>query len=174
MSDCSFTVRGFDYWKNGLAKFEEHEGSQTHSDFVYLVKQQQKPSVLSQINVTHKNQQEQRRKMLLIQAQVIKFLLRQSVALRGHVEAEGSLIQLLKLKQNDVNELSSWINDGNYLSHDIINEIYETISLNIVRELLKEVRITVSFFSIGLNYLMIHSHYGVHLESKCLASKLQE
>ena len=100
MSDCSFTVRGFDYWKNGLAKFEKHEGSQTHSDCVYLVKQQQKPSVLSQINVTHKNQQKQRRKMLLMQVQSIKFLLRQGVALRGHVEAEGNLIQLLKLKQN--------------------------------------------------------------------------
>ena len=32
-----------------------------------------------------------------------------------------------------MNELSSWINDVNYLSHDIINELCEIISLTIVR-----------------------------------------
>ncbi|CAF1930954.1 unnamed protein product [Rotaria magnacalcarata] len=77
MADCSFTVRGFDYWKNGLAKFKKHESSQCHADCIYLVKQQQQQPVAAQISLIHKSQQAQRRKMLLIQVQAIKFLLRQ-------------------------------------------------------------------------------------------------
>lgn len=145
MADCSLTVRGFDYWKNGLAKFEKHSSSQCHADCVYLVKQQKQQPVAVQISLIHKNQQVQRRKMLLIQVQAVKFLLRQGLALRGHVEIEGNLIQLLKLRQSDTNELSTWISEGNYLSHDIINEICEIISLTIVRELVKEVRISFNF-----------------------------
>ncbi|CAF2781386.1 unnamed protein product [Rotaria sp. Silwood2] len=109
-ADCSFTARGFDYWKNGLAKFEKHESSECHADCIYLVKQQQQQPVAAQISLTHKSQQAQRRKMLLIQVQAIKFLLRQGLALRGHAEIEGNLIQLLKLRQSDTNELSTWIN----------------------------------------------------------------
>ncbi|CAF4270051.1 unnamed protein product [Rotaria sp. Silwood2] len=140
MSDYSFTVRGFNCWKNALAKFERHENSQCHTDCIYLVKQQCKPSVAAQISLVHQNQQAQRRKMLLVQLKSIKFLLRQGLALRGHTEEEGNLIQVLKLKQDDISELSSWINEGTYLSHDIINEICELISLTIIRELLKEIR----------------------------------
>lgn len=78
--------------------------------------------------------------MLLIEIQCIKCLLRQGIALRGHVEDEGNLIQLLKLREADVDGLSSWIKEGNYLSHDIVNEICQIISLSIVRELVKEVK----------------------------------
>jgi len=138
-------VCGFNDWKNGLAKFEKHEKSVSHTNCVYLVKQQCKPSVATQVSLAHQHQQAQRRRMLLIQVKSIKFLLRQGLALRGHIEEEGNLIQVLKLKQDDVNELSSWISEGNYLSHDIINEICEIISLTIIRKLVKEVRALIGF-----------------------------
>ncbi len=83
--------------------------------------------------------------MLLIEIECVKYLLRQGLALRGHVEDEGNLIQLLKLREADVDGLSSWIKEKNYLSHDIINEICEIISLSIVRELIKEVKISIFF-----------------------------
>ncbi|CAF5125319.1 unnamed protein product, partial [Rotaria magnacalcarata] len=60
------------------------------------------------------------------------------LALRGHIEEESNLKQLLKLKQDDISELSSWVNEGNYLYHDIISEICELISLTVIRELVKE------------------------------------
>ena len=66
--------------------------------------------------------------------------MRQGLAIRGHVEDEGNLIQLLKLRESDVDGLSEWIKEKNYLSHDIINEICQIISLSIVRELVKEVK----------------------------------
>ena len=91
------------------------------------------------MSLTHQIQQAQRRRMLLIEIECIKYLLRQGLALRGHVEYEGNLIQLLKLREADVDGLSSWIKDGRYLSHDIVNEICQIISLSIVRDLVKEV-----------------------------------
>ena len=87
--------------------------------------------------------------MFLVQVECVKYLLRQSLALRGHIENEGNLIQLLKLREADVHGLDLWITNGNYQSHDIINEICQIISLSIIRELIKEVR----GFSLELNTL---------------------
>jgi hypothetical protein len=36
--------------------------------------------------------------------------------------------------------VSLWIKEGNYLSHDIINEICQMISLSIIHELVKEIK----------------------------------
>ena len=140
IGETAFTFIGFCDWKNALARFSKHESGKIHSDCIYLVKQQQKPTVVAQLSLTHQIQQVQRRRILLIEAECIKYLLRQGLALRGHVEDEGNLIQLLKLREGDVVGLSTWMKEGNYLSHDIINEICEIISLSIVRELVKEVK----------------------------------
>ena len=86
-------------------------------------------------------QQERRRHLLLVKVQCIKYLLRQGLALRGHVEDKGNLVQLLKLCETDNDGLLEWIRDGKYLSHGIINEICQIISLSILRDLLQEVKI---------------------------------
>ncbi|CAF3953514.1 unnamed protein product [Rotaria sp. Silwood1] len=177
MSDYSFTVRGFNNWKNGLAKFEKHEKSVRHIDCVYLVQQQRKPPVVAPISSAHQHQQAQRRRMLLIQVKLIKFLLRQGLALRGHIEEEGNLIQLLKSKQDNVNELSSWINEGNYLSHDIINEICEIISLTIIRGQGFDSASTMSghLFSVTARIKNLNSKaYYVHCNAHSLDLALQD
>ncbi|CAF1383907.1 unnamed protein product, partial [Didymodactylos carnosus] len=83
-------------------------------------------------------QQEQRRRMLLMEITSIIYLLRQGLALRGHVDEESNLIQLLKLRSIDDSDLQDWINDKKYLSHDIVNEITKEISLTIVRDIVKQ------------------------------------
>ncbi|CAF1244084.1 unnamed protein product [Didymodactylos carnosus] len=84
-------------------------------------------------------QQEQRRRMLLMEITSIIYLLRQGLALRGHVDEESNLIQLLKLRSIDDSDLQDWINDKKYLSHDIVNEITKEISLTIVRDIVKQI-----------------------------------
>jgi hypothetical protein len=107
LGDTTLTFTGFNDWKNALARFRKHESSKVHADCVYLVNQQQKPTVLTRLNLTHQNQQAQRRRTLLIQVECIRYLLRQGMALRGHVEDEGNLIQLLKLREGDVDGIST-------------------------------------------------------------------
>ncbi|CAF1006226.1 unnamed protein product [Didymodactylos carnosus] len=139
IGETALTFNGYADWKNALARFAKHESGKIHGDCVYLVKQQLKPTVAARLNLTHQVQQGQRRRMLLTEVECIRYLLRQGLALRGHIEDEGNLIQLLKLRQDDIDGLSVWIKDGNYLSHDIINEICQIIPLSIIRGLLKEV-----------------------------------
>ena len=53
----------------------------------------------------------------------MQFLLRQGLALRGHVEKEGNLTQLLLSLSDDDDILKGWLRDAKYMSHDIITEI---------------------------------------------------
>jgi hypothetical protein len=67
------------------------------------------------------------------------FLLRQGLALRGHLDEDSNLIQLLKLRSTDNTFLKQWIDQKKYLSHDIINELCKEIYLIIIRDVVKEV-----------------------------------
>ncbi len=51
-------------------------------------------------------------------------LVRQGLALRGHSEIEGNLMQLLLLRTSEYPELKHYMNDGKYFPHDIINELH--------------------------------------------------
>ncbi|CAF1551807.1 unnamed protein product [Adineta ricciae] len=119
IGETTLTCTGFTDWKNAISRFSKHESGKVHHDCVYLVNQQQKPTVAAQLSLTHQAQQSQRRRMLFIEVECIRYLLRQGLALRGHIEEEGNLLQLLKLREADVDGLSSWIKEGNYLSHQI-------------------------------------------------------
>ena len=50
----------------------------------------------------------------------LKYLLRQGLPIHGHKESEGSL---LKLQSNDCPQLKEWLDDNQYLSHDMVNEL---------------------------------------------------
>ena len=83
---------GFSDWKNAIARLTKHQCSKIHSDCIYLVRQQQQPTVAAQLNLTHQIQQAKRRRLLCTEIQCIKYLLRQGLDIRGHVEDEGNLI----------------------------------------------------------------------------------
>ena len=52
----------------------------------------------------------------------LKYLLKQGLAIRGHDDIEGNLLQLLTLRSEDCPELNSWLRDRKYFSPDILNE----------------------------------------------------
>ena len=60
--------------------------------------------------------------MLLKVLSTLRYLVRQGLAIRGHHDDDGNLIQLLNCRSEDVTSLRSWMLDRKYLSHDIINE----------------------------------------------------
>ena len=61
--------------------------------------------------------------MLMIQFSSLRYLLCQGLALRGHEELEGNLMQLLKLRVEDSPDIERWIKEKHYLSGDILNEM---------------------------------------------------
>ena len=92
-------------------------------------------NVVSLLSDAHKKEQEMRRQMLLKQLSSLKYLLRQGLAIRGHDDHEGNLIQLLKLREEDDPQLRTWLSDGKYLSPVIVNEQIKLMADNVLRGL---------------------------------------
>ena len=67
---------------------------------------------------------------------MMKYLVRQRIALRGKNDRRGNFVELLRLRAEDNDNLKSWIAKFDaekrrqrlYLSHDIQNEIISDIS----------------------------------------------
>ena len=67
--------------------------------------------------------QKRHRDFLMTHLSSLRYLMRQGLAVRGHREEEGNLYQLLKCRSDDVPGLSNWLNDSQYLSHEITDEL---------------------------------------------------
>ena len=78
------------------------------------------------------------------------FLLRQGLAVRGHIEVEGNLHQLLVTWSGDHNpHLAEWLKEKKYLSHDIVNEQITLMGHSVLRKLLSNMKkLSPSWFSI--------------------------
>jgi hypothetical protein len=72
--------------------------------------------------------------MLLKQLSSLKYLLRQGLAIRGHTENEGNIMQLLMLRCEDIPQ---WLIAKKYLSH---GEQIALMANHILRKLLQDIR----------------------------------
>ncbi len=142
----SFTSSGFSDWKNTLRALAQHNSSRFHSECLYVVQQQSKPSVMARIDTVTKQQQEQRRQLLMAEVSSLRYLLRQGIAFRGHTEVDGNLFQLMQLRSTDIPGLDQWLDNKKYLSHDIINELAKEMALIILRSICVEVGLKVELF----------------------------
>ena len=134
--DSAFITKGFSNWKKAKEKFREHESSHIHHESVFKYESIHRPSVISVANTAFKKQQEVNRRMLLIQLRNLRFLMRQGLSFRGQGE-EGNLHQLMKLQAEDC---QAWLNSSRYQSPEIINELMELMSKNLLRSLLADIK----------------------------------
>ena len=88
--------------------------------------------------------------MLLIQLSSLKYLLRQGLAIRGHEDIEGNLVQLLSLRSHDCNQLNTWIKESKYLSPQVVNEQISLMGLSVLRRLFCDIR-RAQWFSLILD-----------------------
>ncbi len=90
--------------------------------------------------------------MLLITLSSLRFLLRQGLAIRGHEETEGNLLQILLLRAEHCSDLK-YIIDKQYLSGEILNEMIALMSNVVVRQnlMLSEIREVAVFFDSRLS-----------------------
>ena len=87
--------------------------------------------------------------MLLKQITFLRYLLKQGLAIRGHDEVEGNLVQLLLLCCEDCPSLKQWLEVKKYFSHDILNELIGLMANHVLREILCEIRAATVFAIIG-------------------------
>ena len=86
-----------------------------------------RPSVAVQLSHQLLIDQKYRREMLMKVLSTLQFLLQQGLPIRGHKEEDSNLIQLLKCRSEDMQGLQLRVDNGKYLSHDIINEVLRGI-----------------------------------------------
>ena len=137
--DEAFSLKGFDNYKKAVEKFRAHENSDSHLEARIKCKSLNNPSIREQISIQGAKVQETRRLGLLKQLEAMKFLLRQGIALRGHSEEEGNLRQLLATWSKE-NAVKTWVEEGKFMSHDIVNEIITLMGQNVLRKLLCRIK----------------------------------
>ena len=98
-----------------------------------------RPSIIQQLSSESGKQQANRRNGLLYELAAIKFLARQGIALRGHVEKEGNLYQLLSAWKTNNNAVTNWLINGKNMAHDIINELVTIVGQNVINQILSEI-----------------------------------
>ncbi len=133
----AFVREGFNNWKKAKQRFKEHEHCQMHREACMKLQSCQQPSVAAQLSNQLLIDQKYRREMLMKVLSSLRFLLQQGLPIRGHKEEDSNLIQLLKCRSEDVHGLHRWLDDGKYLSHDIINEM---MAHEVLRSILADVK----------------------------------
>ena len=95
--DDAFVDTGFDNWKKAREKFTVHAQSDVHKEAVLKIELLDQDSVHALITNQAMAEQKVRQQMLLKQLSSLKYLLKQGLAIRGHEDLEGNLLQLLKI-----------------------------------------------------------------------------
>ena len=144
-ADDAFVKSGFSRWKNALERFAKHEAYSAHREAVMKLQNVTSMNIGAVLDAKRKEQQLQRRQMLQKHLSSVRYLARQGLALRGHEESEGNMLQLLQMWSAHDSDIKEWLRDGKYLSHDIVNEQIQLMSDCVLRELLSEVKRSLFF-----------------------------
>ena len=106
------------------------------------------PSINEQLSSQAAKVQAIRQAGLLKQLEAMKFLLRQGIALRGHSEKEGNLYQLLTAWSGDCAAIKSSIEEGKYMTHEIVNTLITLMGHKILRQVLARIKCVPSWYAV--------------------------
>ena len=139
--DDAFITTGFNNWKKARERFTKHEKSNSHRKSLFKI-QQMKGShgIGTQLDEQMKKNQQLHCSMLLKQLSSLRYLAPQGLAVRGHEQIEGNLIQLLLLHSEDCPELKQWVKEKHYLSSEILNEMLSLMARAVTIKLLENIR----------------------------------
>ena len=140
LGEATFVTIGYDNWKKAVECLNQHALSSLHKESLLKIELMKVVPMDAQINSKLKIDQENCRDVLLVVIESLKYLLRQGLAIRGHEEIEGNLMQLLLHQSKYCSKLKQYIDDNHYLSDRIINEIISEIGKSVVRTYLTEIR----------------------------------
>ena len=135
--ESAFCWTGFSNWKKGRDKFREHAASKAHQDALYASTARPATEVLE--SAATKDMKTARENLTKIVTSVM-FLAKQGLAIRGHGNDEGNLLQLLHLRSSDCPDLKRWLQRKETFTHpECQNEILQLVSNEIVRDVVAEI-----------------------------------
>ena len=129
-----------------------HEKSQMHCEAVErLACKASSVDLGVMMNAQSSTEQEFHKSMLFKLLRAIRFLGKQGLPLRGHNESaeafQGNLYQLLLLQAEECPKMISWLQQRDYISPMITDEIVNSMGQMILRGILKDIK-SVQWFSI--------------------------
>ena len=143
-ADDAFTKSGFFNWKKALVKFKAHQTSQCHKESVEKVSEKPVHKDIGEtLSAQHTSEKTQNRECLKKIIETLRYLSRQSIPLRkGKDENDSNFWQLLELMAKNDPVLTKWLEKKHwkYCHHEIQNELLEIMALEVLRELLDEIR----------------------------------
>ena len=147
----AFILTGMNNWKDATRVFQKHENSQVHIESVEKVIVKGDKHIDEVMSEKNQKQKEENRRCLLQIVKSLRYLARQSLAIRGD-DNEGNFIQLLKFQALDNKELTDWLNKptNTYTSPGCQNEILRNMAHDILRDLTSKIR-SSNFFSIMID-----------------------
>ena len=80
------------------------------------------------------------------------------MAIRGHKENEGNLIQLLKMQSHNCPNLEHWLETHNYLSHNIVDKMISLLGTTLLHSLLSKIHTTMWFSIIADETCDVSNH----------------
>ena len=160
-ADNAFTTRGFRNWKHAHEKFKSHAVTSHHKEaamkFANYVGGK---SISAEMHNSLQTEQAQHRQALLQLFSTLRFLARQGLSVQGHTDAGSNYHQLLELRAADSDALQILMassKKNKWISRDIQNEMLESLSNTLLRELSSDTR-AHEFFSLIVDEPQIFQH----------------
>lgn len=138
-AESAFVDKGFNNWKDGSKRLDEHAASSSHRAAAEYVSNIDKPSIASQLSSQLAKEQQVNRDRLIVQLNSLIFLMRQGLAIRrGKDEKNDNLHQLIELVEHSrIQFASADLRTGIHLSHDIVNEQCNIIGTMLLRSVIQ-------------------------------------
>ncbi|XP_054267247.1 zinc finger MYM-type protein 1-like [Macrosteles quadrilineatus] len=141
-ADKAFSEKGFSNWKKAIEKFGNHQTSDAHCQAVLSYSQLQAP-IESQLSHVKLEQQKLALESLMTIISSVKYLVRQGMAVRGHKNDEGNLMELLKVRCEDKPSLKQWLEkDITYTHPTIQNEIIQILGNEIIYSIVQSIKLS--------------------------------
>ena len=141
----AFVSHGFSTWKNANSCFKKHESGELHMLSITALDNllNLKP-VHQSLSSAKENQMIKSRIALNTIFDSVSVLAEGGLSLRsdGNNDDHSNLMRLLRRRAKDVHDLQWWLNDNTqrkWLSHDIINEMLELISNEVLKMLISDI-----------------------------------
>jgi len=133
----SFTVKGFNNWKDATTLFKKRQDSDVHKDAMeklYILPRTTK-DIGESLSQTHVKEKKQNRQYLLKVLQNVRVIARQGLPLQGDgIEENSNFIQLLKLRAEDDSRILDYMSKktDKYTSATVVNEMLQIMALAIL------------------------------------------
>ncbi|CAF3249806.1 unnamed protein product [Rotaria sp. Silwood2] len=158
--DAGFTINGFNIWKNGTLRLNEHQATYSHKESFERWKttvqnHNNNTDVLILLDQQNSKQATENRAYLKELIRTAHFLARQGVSFRGHRENvdsknRGNFLEILELRSSDNELIRRKKEEINFTEYKIQNELILLMNKQVLNRIVQEIQ-KAKYFSVMID-----------------------